>query len=873
MKKPSSAPPKPRRPPPWRRPLLLWLLLHAGLPLALLLALALGLTSPSLDTQLLGLLPPSPHGPNMAEADALFAQNHSRNVVVLVSSPHFAQAKEAAAQLYAGLYKHTAPHAAPGAALFEELSLFVDENAVAQLSDFLHEYRYALLDAPTAALLEAGQAQTLADEALAWAYGALHLGGLSHMEEDPFLLSERALRGFLQVALLSGGGLSLKEGVLATEWEGRHYVLLRARLSGEGASLSKGGGIEEIYRVCRELEGATGDLAGAGKAGGEGNNPHGGIGEEAAPPLAFSFSGIPFHSYESASGAQKEITLLSSLTLGLLLLIFLWVFRSPWPVAAIGLSTLLSLAMGLCAALLVFGRVHILALQLGLCLIGLSVDYTLHFFVKRRAALGPAADGALRRGIGVCFVSSFVCFLLFLWAPFAILRQFALFAAVGLLSAYLTTLALLAGGWGLFRLFSKPSSAGPLASSAGPTGVHTSGNPPTGVPPSAVSPSAVSPSGVSPSAAPLAANLRGPLFSPKISKALLAGLALVFIGAIGGGRHGLKIENNLGSLYRPSPQLLASERRASALLGYGAASGFLLGGDSLEELLQREELFLGELEAAGEGGFWGASRLIPSLKTQKARYEAAAHLRGLAKAQYEALGFWGEEAAEFEETYAALHGHYALPSKAPPLLAGLVSNLLVEAPSGRWYSMLLPLGAKAAPGVEQKARLAALAKPHGWVGLQNKAEDISAALDSLTATLLGLLGLAFILVVLGVGIYYGHWPQTLRVAATPVFAGLACLAMHAFWGLPISFFSMTGFILVLGLGLDYVFYFNEDAAMKASLSPGRKATTLAVVLSYATTALSFGALALSSFAPVRLVALSVLSGLSAAFLWAMLGRR
>lgn len=796
-------PPHPSPKPP-RWPLLLWLCFHAGLPLALLLSSSLGLPPLAVETNLMGLLPPSLLQQGMAEAETLFGQRHSQNFVVLVGSPHFSHAKTTATQLYERLQGRLAPPRA----LFEELSLFVDENAVANLAAFLHEYRYVLLDKPTTALLQEGKAQTLANEALSWAYGAFHVGGLSYLEEDPFLLAERALRGFLNFALSGGGALSLQEGVLAAPFEGKHYVLLRGRLGGEGVAMGPGGGVEEIYRICAQLSAET-------------------------PSLHFAFSGIPFHSYESASKAQREIALLSGLTLLLLLLLFLWVFRSPLPVAAIGFCTALSLLMGACAAFLLFRRVHILSFQLGLCLIGLSVDYAIHFFVKHRAGLlgsggGSGAPGALGgvllRGISICFASSFACFLIFLWAPFEILRQFALFSALGLLSAYLTTLCLFP------RVIPRRATPSPQGYTRAP---------------------------------------KWGALSPKTSRALLGGLVVCFLGAIGVGRSHLKIENNLRSLYAASPSLLEAERVAAALLGHNMAHGFLLWAPSLEALLEREEAFLASLEEGGAPGYWGASRFIPSIKTQKAHYEAAAALLVLAEAQYEALGVEAQKALLLQNHYAAFSQHYALPSAMPPLLAGLVSNLLVEEPqTRRWYSMVLP-PSKPGPSVVPKERLAALAQPYAWVAMQNKAEDISAALDSLTATLLGLLGLALGGVVLGVGFYYGTLHKTLRVAATPVFAGLACLAMHALLGLPISFFSLTGFILVLGLGLDYMLYFNEEAVA----APGHGATTWAVILSYATTALSFAALAFSSFAPLRLVALAVLSGLSAAFCWAMLVKR
>jgi predicted exporter len=77
----------------------------------------------------------------------------------------------------------------------------------------------------------------------------------------------------------------------------------------------------------------------------------------------------------------------------------------------------------------------------------------------------------------------------------------------------------------------------------------------------------------------------------------------------------------------------------------------------------------------------------------------------------------------------------------------------------------------------------------------------------------------------------------------------------------------VGLILVFGLGLDYMFYIAEsETTQRGDLS----LTKLAIFLSFATTALSFGALALSGFVPVHVFGLTVFTGLATAYAGAML---
>ena len=103
-----------------------------------------------------------------------------------------------------------------------------------------------------------------------------------------------------------------------------------------------------------------------------------------------------------------------------------------------------------------------------------------------------------------------------------------------------------------------------------------------------------------------------------------------------------------------------------------------------------------------------------------------------------------------------------------------------------------------------------------------------------------------------------------------------------------EFFSVTGLILVFGLGLDYIIYMMEnekrpiipvvepDTTVVECPRSGCIETTcdpttpilepFATAVSFLTTIISFGALALSSFKPVHLIGLSIFIGLATAYI-------
>jgi predicted exporter len=124
---------------------------------------------------------------------------------------------------------------------------------------------------------------------------------------------------------------------------------------------------------------------------------------------------------------------------------------------------------------------------------------------------------------------------------------------------------------------------------------------------------------------------------------------------------------------------------------------------------------------------------------------------------------------------------------------------------------------------------------------------------------------AFIVIIIMIRRFYS-WRQTARIFAVPVFLFLAVLTVLSCLDIPLGFFAIVGLVLVFGLGLDFIFYHCEAENRREN----KEHTALAILLTFVTTALSFGALALSSFAPVHIFGITVFSGLCAAYIFSTL---
>jgi predicted exporter len=772
-------------------PLWLWLAIHLTIPMLLLLSVFV-IGPLRINTMLFDMLPRSSQSRSAMEADMILSEKIGRELVILSAAPDFENAKKGAQMLFAG-FEHSPD--------FENISLFFDSTVMAEFIRYIYDYRFVIAGKKTLNLLENGGAEKIAQDALASAYGAFNFTSLTYIENDPFLLTERRMGEFLSSSLPAGGSLNIKEDVLAAKKDGTWFVLLRLILTPQAASLRTGqNAIGKIYALAPVIK-------------------------KNVPGLEFYFSGIPFHSYESASGAQREISLISTISILIILILFLYTFRSVLPVFSSILAAGISLGIAASTALLVFREIHIITFVFGTTLIGTCVDYSAHFFVhwKGNPSLksGTEIRSHISKSVIMSFISTEICFCVFLFSAFPILKQFAVFSMAGLLSSFLTCFCIYPRlktpeeNKRHFRLFENRLFL-------------------------------------------RLKNLSLPRITrPVITAALtLAVLTILIINSLS-----VKIENNLSSLYTMSASLLESEKRSAQILDYGSSGWyFIVTGSTPEETLENEENLTARLETEvlnGKlGSFLGTSVFVPSIKKQKETYNAMKALLPLAPAQFENLGFPQSYAQTFENQFAL--AQYCLPKDAVALSITDISKLWIGEKNGKYYSCVLPLN----PADE--AVFKAVAEESNYVYFVNKAKDIGHDLDTLTKTMLLFFLAAYLVVSIVVFIVYPR-RESLKICAVPLLLVLTAITALAVNKIPLGFFSIAALVLVFGLGLDYIFY------MTGKKQGGDKhLASLAVILSFLTTLLSFGALVLSNFTPTHIFGLTVCAGLSAAFIFAML---
>lgn len=783
--------------------LLLWGGFTGLIFISFLISLAL---SPKLtfSTSLLDILPASSSLHEIEKADLALADKTGRSVTILTKAHSLKTAKLMAEKFYQ-IYRGTTENPSENQDYFESLSLYVNSASISEVTRWLHQNRYMLLDDKSCSLLETGRESEIAEDALASIYGAFNFSDLSYLEEDPFLLSERVFQRFLNNGALSSTSMALQDDVLTAEKDDFTYVLIRGSISKQGSSLTgKDSSVAHIYKSSETIKK-----------------------EIAEPDIDFIFSGMPFHSYENASSAQKQIKLISFASLFVIIFLFLFLFHSFIPAVLSSLSVVLSCLTGLVSVLLFFRVIHVLTFVFGTTLIGTCLDYSIHFFVNWTAhndcKTGKEVREHIFRGVTLGFLSTEICFAALFFTPFLLLKQVSLFLFTGLASSYLTVMAI----YPLLKLRNNKNKAFICK-------LHT-GKPHF---------------------------TRGACFNKaiRILPILLSVISLIIIVV---NKDSYKIRNNIRELYSLSPGLLKNEITSAQVLNTGSNGAyFIVKGQTEEEVLERNDevtAFLDKLKAEGKlKSYLSVSQFIPSQKRQSKSYRAAEKLLAVTGEQYEALGFT-DLSSDYEKNYNEMKNHFISISRSdyPSVIKDAVSTLWIGQTDSAFYSCIMPLHLSRG----EEVSLSEYANQTSGVYFVNKVEDISKELDRLSKNMLLMLGISFLFVLL-ILLFCYQKVLVLKIAFVQLAVMLTGSAVLLLFNISISFFPIAAFILVFGLGLDYVIYAIEAELTKEKAD--NSLTGFAIILSFVTTALSFGALAFSTFPPVHMLGLTVFTGLTAA---------
>ncbi|MDR2869794.1 MAG: MMPL family transporter [Deferribacteraceae bacterium] len=717
-------------------------------------------------TDILALLPPSEENSVRQEAFIHLSSATMNRMTILIG------AEDAEKSKYAGLYFQS-KLADSGL----NISYETDDTEKVLIEQF-SKHTYQLLSEPYKELL-AKDHNAVYQKALAMLYTPMSVN-IAGFENDPFmLLSDYMLNNsFLRTPF------SMVNAVPIIKHEGKIYSLMTADID-SSVLFSPSRLAELMQRVYAAAEDTRREFG-----------------------VEIVLSGVPLHTHAASSSSMKEINIISIISFVVIFLISLIVLRSPMGFIVSAATIALSFAAAFAVVHIVFSEIHIFALVFGTSLIGLCIDYCLHYFVERGCEVDSnIALVKIIKAISLSLGTSLLGFATLMTSAMPLMKQMALFSVVGLIWAYLTIIVFYP------LVFKRLSFSEP------------------------------------------------PLCLMEIEKILLRLYRYIFakpvilcvlVLIVGLGIAKLHANDSIEHLYSPSAELLAAETRAIQIhkMAFSPAF-FFVSGNSSEEILQTEETLVESLQAEVSAGvlqgYKAISTLIPSEKTQKLNYQQAA-------------GFFSEYIDDFAEltgidtvvmrsNMEAQEANYLHVADIIDLNDTL-QNFWQE---GKGSFVLLE-------GLSDRQLLQKYQGDN--IYYLDKIGDYSSLLKTYRHKASIIIAVAFG-IIMSIMLFRYKLRLGLLTLLPAISAVAFILAVFGYAGVAVSFFHVIGLFLVLCFGVDYTIFQVET---KGKL----KYSGVAVLLSCITTLASFGLMAFTSFEVTHSLGLTMFAGILLSYIFSFI---
>lgn len=340
---------------------LTWLILLLGLGVA---ALRQGV---AVDTSVMALLPTEEQKPLVQRAVDHQTARYANRLLLVISAPQPARARagvQLAVERLAALDR------------LAELQWQAPDSVRAL--DALFPYRFVLLGDDTRARLSEDAGARQAELALQRLFNPLFPGG-GQLLDDPFGLYTDLLLG-----LEAQMPIQVEDGFLRLRASAQPAYLLVLQLKGDPFSLGVQQGVKAVLDPLQlELQ---------------------------QQGISLARSGLLLHAAAGAEQARGEISTIGLGSLLGILLLLRVVFRRLRTLGLVLLPVLVGMLSALAVTLLVFGRVHMITVAFGAGLVGVAVDYAMHFICEAHHQPRDRVAGRLFSGLLLGLLSSVLAY-------------------------------------------------------------------------------------------------------------------------------------------------------------------------------------------------------------------------------------------------------------------------------------------------------------------------------------------------------------------------------------------------------------------------------------------------------------------------------
>ncbi len=535
-------------------------------------------------------------------------------------------------------------------------------------------------------------------------------------------------------------------------------------------------------------------------------------------------TGMPLFAADGEARARGDISVIGLGSLLMIAIMMVVVFRSAVPLLLAVGSIVTGIVVALAISLLVFERLHVLALVFGASLVGVSIDYALHYLCDGlRDARWRGADGVRHifaaTLLGLC--TTVLAYASIAVAPFPALRQIAVFSVAGLIGAWTTVICILPA-------LAKPWLRSPRW--------------------------------------PIALALGYAQHFPALRTQRVATLVLLSMTAVGGVMVGVTPVDDVRTLQGASRELLGETERIGAIVPLSRDSQFILvrGADPAQTLVRdaATAVALDALVTAGRlRGFSALAQVYPSVSLQQDNYAR------LKTAYY--------DSGSIDELFNAVHvrdevrqRHLAEFAQAQEKQVELARWL--KSVGTPWNALWLGCPAQCASIItlsgfarltgDDLARLRALP----GVTVADRAATITDILAQHRVAAVELLCAAFVIAAAFMWIRFGL-ASALRIIAVPLGAVALSLSIVGATA-SINLFTIFGLVLVVGLGFDYAIFHHLKGRNDGPVALG-------VLLSALTSLFAFGLMSASSTSAVSNFGVVLALGTAASYLLSPIAAR
>ena len=141
-------------------------------------------------------------------------------------------------------------------------------------------------------------------------------------------------------------------------------------------------------------------------------------------------TGAPVHSFYASSKSMMEINIICILSSLFVILLCYFYFKSLKLLLPIGISLGLGMLSGYIAASIIFKSIHVLTFVFSTTLIGICVDYSLHYFIEKDLS-------KILKSLTVSMITTVSAFGILFFSGVELLKQISIFTMTGLFSVYL----------------------------------------------------------------------------------------------------------------------------------------------------------------------------------------------------------------------------------------------------------------------------------------------------------------------------------------------------------------------------------------------------------------------------------------------------